>query len=191
MSGVEEFHLPGKSRVNDLADRARRVRLVITDVDGVLTAGEIFTDGDGAPLKIFNVKDGLGLHLLGRAGIERAVVTGKSSRAVERRVGELGFEYCRQGVLDKGPVVRELLGESGCTETELCYIGDDLNDLPGLVMAGLACCPADAARDVLERVHYVCAARGGHGAVREVCELILRARGDWGILVQKWVNGVM
>jgi 3-deoxy-D-manno-octulosonate 8-phosphate phosphatase (KDO 8-P phosphatase) len=185
----ERFTFPGQSLVADLAERARRVRLLVTDVDGVLTAGEMLTDSGGVPVKVFDVKDGLGLYLLGRAGIKRALVTGKTSRAVERRAEELGLEFCRQGVIDKGPAVRELLEQAGCRADGLCFIGDDLNDLPGLAVAGLACCPADAARDVHERVHYVCAADGGRGAVREMCELILRARGEWDAMVQGWTEG--
>ncbi len=189
MPESEGLRYPGEALVDDLAERARRVRLLLTDVDGVLTPGEMLSDGDGVPLKIFDVKDGLGLYLLGRAGLKCGIITGKSSRAVERRAEELGLEFCRQGALDKGPVVQELLAESGFSTDELCYIGDDLNDLPGLVVAGLACCPADAALDVRQRVHYVCSARGGHGAVREVCELILRARGDWDKMVENWCGG--
>jgi 3-deoxy-D-manno-octulosonate 8-phosphate phosphatase (KDO 8-P phosphatase) len=185
----EKFTFPGEARVADLAERARRVTLFAMDVDGVLTAGGMFSDAEGVPGKIFDVKDGLGLHILGRAGIKRAIVTGKTSRAVERRAEELGLEHCLQGALDKGPAVRELLRAADCAEDGLCYIGDDLNDLPGLVVAGLACCPADAAPDVRGRVHYVCAADGGRGAVREVCELILRARGEWDAMVQSWAEG--
>jgi 3-deoxy-D-manno-octulosonate 8-phosphate phosphatase (KDO 8-P phosphatase) len=186
---TEKKAYPGDVRVADLEERARRVRLLVTDVDGVLTAGEMLTDADGVPLKVFDVKDGLGLYLLGRAGVRRAIVTGKSSRAVERRAEELGLEHCLQGALDKGPAVRELLRAADCAEDGLCYVGDDLNDLPGLVVAGLACCPADAAPDVRSRVHYVCAAKGGKGAVREVCELILKARGEWNAMVEGWAKG--
>ncbi|MCX7021452.1 MAG: HAD hydrolase family protein [bacterium] len=185
----EKITFPGEGRVADLAERARRVRLVVMDVDGVLTAGGMISDSGGVPVKIFNVKDGLGLYLLGRVGIKRAIVTGKSSRAVEKRAEELELEYCIQGALDKGPAVRELLRAADCAQDGLCYIGDDLNDLPGLVLAGLACCPADAAPDVRGLVHYVCAADGGRGAVREVCELILRARGEWDAVVERWMKG--
>ena len=189
MGESEGFEYPGQALVDDLAERARRVRLLLTDVDGVLTDGGIFTDAEGVPLKVFDVTDGLGLYLLGRAGIKRGIITGKLGRAVQRRAEELGLDYCRQGALDKGQVVAELLAESGAKTDELSYIGDDLSDLPGLTIAGLACCPADAARDVRQRVHYICAARGGKGAVREVCELILRARGGWDKMVENWCGG--
>lgn len=186
MSNVE---YPGRCQVDDLVGRAAAVELLLTDVDGVMTRGEIYADAAGVPLKLFNVKDGMGLFLLGRAGIARGVITGKTSEAVRRRCAELQLEFCRQGVIDKGALLEGLLGECGCRAAEYAYIGDDLNDLPLLERAGLACCPADAVVDVRRRVHYVCAAPGGGGVVREVCELVLRAKGLWAGFVEAWRTG--
>lgn len=180
---------PGRARIDDLTDRAAGVKVLLTDVDGVMTRGEIVADGAGVPLKFFNVKDGMGLFLLGRAGIARGVITGKSSEAVGRRSDELRLEFCYQGVMNKGALLEGVLEECACTTRELAYIGDDLNDLPLLSAAGLACCPADAAVDVRENVHYICAARGGGGVVREVCELILKAKGVWRGFVEAWRRG--
>lgn len=188
---MTNIHVPGRSRVEDLIERAARVELFLTDVDGVLTAGEVLSDGDGVPLKIFDVKDGMGLYLLGKAGIRRGVITGKTSAAVAARCAELGLDYCRQGVGDKGRELGGILAETSLTARSLAYVGDDLNDLAPLRAAGLACCPADAAADVIERCHYVCAARGGGGAVREVAELVLKARGLWEGFLEAWTEGAV
>jgi len=174
---------------DDLLTRARRIKLLLTDVDGVLTEGRLFVDAHGEPLKLFNVKDGLGLFLLGEVGIRRGIITGKSSRAVERRAKELRLDYCHQGVLDKSTVIEGLLIDAKCTLAETAYIGDDLNDLPLLTTVGLAACPADAVEDVRERVHLLCQQNGGRGAVRELCELILKAQGHWESLIERWTRG--
>jgi len=159
--------------------RAKGVRLLLMDVDGVMTDGTIFLDDNGVETKGFNIMDGLGISLLRQAGIALGIVTGRTSQVVARRAEELRLAHVVQGCADKGAAAGEILAAEGLSWEALAYVGDDLIDLPVLRRAGLAACPAGAAAEVKAVAHHVTAAEGGRGAVRELCELILKAQGRW------------
>ena len=154
----------------------RGVRALIMDVDGVLTDGGLYYTEHGDELKRFDVRDGQGLVLLRQAGILTAIVTGKRTTLVARRADELGVAEVHQGVTDKAATVTALLARHGVPPPAACYVGDDINDLPALALVGIAVAVPDAVPIVRRAAHYVTRAHGGHGAIREVCDLILAAR---------------
>ena len=156
--------------------RAAGIELAVFDVDGVLTDGRIILGAHGDELKSFHVRDGHGLVRLREAGIERAVITGRSSPVVERRMRELGVTHVFQGIRDKQACLSELLGTLGIAASATCYVGDDLPDLPAMRLVGLPIAVADACADARAVALWVTQAGGGRGAVREVCDLLLRAR---------------
>lgn len=156
--------------------RARRVRLLVLDVDGVLTDGRLYFSAAGEELKVFHVRDGSGLVALRRAGIEIAIISGRDSAAVTRRASELGIQRVLQGVEDKGVALEALLAEIGVTAEQTACIGDDTPDLPMLRRAGLAIGVADSHPALHEAVHWLTPSPGGRGAVREACDLLLSAR---------------
>lgn len=167
--------------MGDAADRARVVRMVIFDVDGVFTDGRLYYTADGEQMKVFHVRDGVGVKALQRAGVEVAVISGRASDAVSLRMAELGVPRVFQGDHDKLPLFESLLAELGLAPAEVAFLGDDLPDLPVLRRAGLAACPADAHQDVREACHWIGRRKGGRGAVREFCDFLLDARsGDPG-----------
>lgn len=157
--------------------RARAVRFMAFDVDGVMTDGRLWYGPAGEQLKAFHVADGLGIKLLGRAGIATAILSARKSRALARRARELGIEHLVMGAEEKGEAFEKLLGSVGVGAEATGYMGDDLVDLPVLRRCGFACAPSNAQPLVRENAHYVSHARGGEGAVREVCEFVLRAQG--------------
>ncbi len=167
----------------DAMVRAKRVRLVIFDVDGVLTDGGIYTGADGELFKPFNCKDGLGITLAQRAGIETAIITGRTSKQVAFRAKELHFTHVYQGKPDKRAAYAELKEKLGLCDEEIAYIGDDLIDLPILLQAGFPAAPCDAVPEVRQRVAFVSHFGGGHGAVREILTFILQAQGKWQDLI--------
>jgi 3-deoxy-D-manno-octulosonate 8-phosphate phosphatase (KDO 8-P phosphatase) len=154
----------------------RDIRALVMDVDGVLTDGGLYYTEHGDELKRFDVRDGQGLVLLRQAGILTAIVTGRRTTLVARRAEELGIAEVHQGVTDKAETVSALLARHGVPPAAVCYLGDDVNDLPALARVGLAVAVADAVPVVRRAAHYVTRAPGGRGAVREVCDLILAAR---------------
>ena len=158
-------------------ERARRIRLLVLDVDGVLTDGRLYLSASGEELKVFHVRDGSGLVALQRAGVTVAIVSGRDSPAVTRRAAELGIRHVRQGIADKDAELDRLLVELGVAPEELACVGDDTPDAPMLRRAGLAIGVADAHPALLASAHWVTRAKGGRGAVREVCDLLLSARG--------------
>ncbi len=162
-----------------IADRARAVKLLIFDVDGVLTDGSLFYGDDGQEYKYFNSRDGHGIKMLAASGVEAAILTGRNSQVVLHRARNLGISRLVQGVHDKLRAYREMLTETGLKPEETGFVGDDLVDLPVLRRCGLACTVPDAPAELLARVHYVTMAAAGRGAAREVCELIMRAQGTW------------
>ncbi|MBW3088199.1 HAD hydrolase family protein [Bifidobacterium sp. 82T24] len=155
------------------------IRLLVMDVDGTLTDGGIFIGPDGEAMKAFNAKDGYGVkHLLPDAGIEPMIITGRRSRILERRAGELGITALYQGVHDKLPLLRRLMDKRGLDVSEVAYIGDDLNDLEAIRFAGVSGCPADATQGIIDVVDYVCRRNGGRAAVREFIEYLIRLNDD-------------
>ncbi len=159
-------------------ERARAIRLLALDVDGVLTDGRISYSNTGDELKSFNIKDGLGIKLLQRSGIEVAIITGRSSAIVERRARELGIETIVQGREDKLVALRELCAERNVSLEECAYMGDDLPDLGAIQAAGLGLSVDDGSRAVREAADWCSSRRGGDAAVREACETLLIARGE-------------
>ena len=162
-----------------LLQRAAQVRLLMLDVDGVLTDGRLFFDDDGRESKAFHVRDGYGIKLLQEWHIEVAVITARYSPAAAYRAHDLGIKRIYQGCSDKNLAYTELKIALGLEDVAVAYMGDDLIDLPILTRVGLAAAPADAHPEVGCRVHWQSAQRGGRGAVRELCELILQAQGHW------------
>jgi YrbI family 3-deoxy-D-manno-octulosonate 8-phosphate phosphatase len=171
---------------NTLEDRVQAVRLVLSDVDGVLTDGGVVYDNQGIETKRFHIHDGLGIRLWQRAGLRFGVVTSRNSHIVMVRCAELGIELVRQGVDKKLPAVRQLVAELGFTPEQVCYIGDDLPDLPVIRWAGLGVAVANATPEVRQSAHHVTRLPGGEGAVREALELILRTQRRWDELLRHY-----
>jgi 3-deoxy-D-manno-octulosonate 8-phosphate phosphatase (KDO 8-P phosphatase) len=161
--------------MSDAQQRARKVRLMLFDVDGVLTDGTLYLGENGEVMKGFNVRDGHGLKMLQDAGIEVGIVSTRNSRIVQLRCGELGIVLVKQGAANKHIVIRELLEERGLKSDQAGFMGDDLLDLSALSQCGFAATVPEAPAAVRERCHYVTSAAGGRGAAREVCELLLAA----------------
>jgi 3-deoxy-D-manno-octulosonate 8-phosphate phosphatase (KDO 8-P phosphatase) len=153
----------------DIESRARRLRILALDVDGVLTDGRIHYSSDGEEMKSFSILDGLGIKLLRRAGLRVAVITARCSPVVERRVAELGIDHCLQGREDKLAALRDLLAEQGLGLAEAAYMGDDLPDLGAIRAAGLGLTVANGCAEVVAAARWQSRARGGEGAVREAC----------------------
>ncbi|TMH73721.1 MAG: HAD family hydrolase [Betaproteobacteria bacterium] len=172
----------------DALARARRVRLVIFDVDGVLTDGRLWYGPGGEELKAFHAFDGHGVKLLRMAGLDTAIISGRESQAVEERAKELGIEYLMQGVDDKRQAFEAMLRRLKLKRAATAYMGDDVVDLPVLTRCGFACAPHEAPEDVRRRVHYIASADAGHGAAREVCEFILEAQGKLGAVLRRFLR---
>lgn len=172
----------------DLAERARRVRLLLFDVDGVLTDGKILLHADGSESKQFDIRDGTAIVLAQRAGLTTGLLSARQSAATAERAAQLRIPIVRQGAGDKLETLGEILAMEGIGEDEVAYMGDDLLDLPVLGRVGLATSPSDAAPEVRERVHWISSRRGGDGAVRELVELVLKAQGRWKTLLSTWLE---
>ncbi len=170
---------PSKPGKEELTSRAARVRLLVFDVDGVLTDGGLYYGATGELMKRFDVKDGHALVMARLVGLPAAVLTARTSSIVEVRGRELGLAAVFQGRRDKGVALDELMTQLGVQAEACAYMGDDHNDLAPLSRVGLAACPADAVPEVRQEVHFVTQSRGGHGAVRELVELCLKASGRW------------
>jgi 3-deoxy-D-manno-octulosonate 8-phosphate phosphatase (KDO 8-P phosphatase) len=164
--------------VSDVAARARAIRLAIFDVDGVLTDGTLWIGPEGETFKAFNILDGHGLKMLHSAGVATAILSGRDSLAVTRRARELSIGHVVQGADDKLAAFDQLIAKAGVAAQECAFVGDDLPDLPVMKRCGFAVAVANAVDDVKRASHYVTRAPGGGGAVREFCELVLRARGQ-------------
>jgi 3-deoxy-D-manno-octulosonate 8-phosphate phosphatase (KDO 8-P phosphatase) len=163
--------------------RAKKIRVLLMDVDGTLTNGDVcllsMPDGSAEELKIFNAHDGAGLVLAHIMGIKTGLITGRKSAAMERRARDMKMDYVFQGQPKKVAAYEEILRETGVTDEEVAYVGDDLPDLPLLGRAGLAVAVGNAVEEVKRAAHYVTARDGGNGALREVVELILKAQERW------------
>lgn len=160
----------------ELGVRAARIKLAVFDVDGVLTDGGLWYGADGEVMKRFDVKDGQGMTMAAQAGLQVAWLTARTSRIVAVRAQELSIARVHQGRKDKGPSLEALCQELGLALEQTAYMGDDVNDLPALALAGLAACPADAVPRVQAAAHFVSPCRGGHGAARSLLELVLDSR---------------
>jgi len=170
----------------NLDERCQSIRLILSDVDGVLTDGGIVFDGQGMEIKRFHVRDGLGIRLWRAAGYRFGLITHRSSQIVKLRAAELNIDVLRQGTEDKLAAMESVLKEWRLQPQQVCYIGDDLPDLPPLRYAGLGVAVADAAAELRQVAHYVTALPGGAGAVRETIEMILKAQGRWDELIQNY-----
>ncbi|NTU41783.1 MAG: HAD-IIIA family hydrolase [Nitrospirales bacterium] len=162
-----------------MEEKAKKIKLLILDVDGVLTDGSITLDNEGNELKSFHVRDGHGIKLLGKAGIPAAIITGRFSKVVERRAQELGIQEVHQRCHVKTVAYEEILTKTGLSDDEVAYVGDDVVDIPLFIRVGLPIAVADAADEAKTEALFITRERGGRGAVREVCELILKAQGKW------------
>lgn len=165
-----------------------KIKLLLLDVDGVMTDGRIIYDNQGNELKAFDVKDGHGLKMLQRAGIKIGIITGRQSEVVAKRAAELGIDILYQKALNKLDPYREILDELQLTDAQVAYVGDDVVDLPILRRVGFSATVADAVPEVLPLVDYVTVNSGGRGAVREVCDLLLKASGQWDGLTQRYFS---
>ncbi len=163
-----------------------RVKLLLLDVDGVLTDGRIYYDNNGVETKAFDVKDGHGLKLIQRAGIVVGIITGRSSDVVALRARELGIDIVYQGAKDKLVPYAEVLVTLGLTDDQVAYVGDDVVDLPILRRVGFSATVADAVDDIKPLVDYVAKRFGGRGAVREICDFILKNSGAWAEVTDRY-----
>jgi len=167
------------SVVTATADKAANIVLMGFDVDGVLTDGTLYFSSQGDEMKAFSSLDGHGLKMLQRAGVEVAIISGRSSRALELRAANLGVTELHMGIEDKRALLTKLAAQRGIELAQTGYMGDDVVDLPILRACGFSATVADGHDEVIARVDYVASKDGGRGAVREVCDLILRAQGKW------------
>lgn len=169
-----------------LAKRCQPIELIVSDVDGVLTDGTIVFNNEGIESKRFHIRDGLGIKLWQRAGGKFGLVTGRNSHIVNVRAAELGIELVRQGIEHKLAVLREIAGQFHLSAEQICYIGDDLPDLPAVRFAGLGVAVADSCAELRDVAAYVTQLAGGQGAVRETVELILKSQQRWDDVIQKY-----
>ncbi len=171
----------------DASARARKLRLMAFDVDGVMTDGSIYYTDAGTELKAFNALDGAGLKMLEKAGITVAIITGRQAACVEQRARNLGIERLYQGVHDKVACLQTMLADLGLDATAAGYMGDDVMDLGAMGLCGFAVAPANAHDAVLQRAHMVTRKHGGHGAVREACDFVLAAQGRLDDMILPWL----
>ena len=168
--------------------KASKVKLLITDIDGVMTEGGISYTSEGVELKTFNVKDGLGFKLLKEAQISSGIITGRKSAIVQKRAEELNITHIYQGIDDKWTVLSQIIQKENIQADEVAYIGDDWNDLSVFSRVGLSCCPADAHIELLNRADLVVSKNGGRGAVRELIDIILTAQNKYQTLLEKFIK---
>jgi 3-deoxy-D-manno-octulosonate 8-phosphate phosphatase (KDO 8-P phosphatase) len=175
-----------KASASALTAKAKKIKLLIFDVDGVLTDGRIILDNDGNEFKAFHVRDGHGIRMFIKAGFKVALITGRESKVVARRAQELGIADVFQKSHRKTDAYRQVIKKFGVSDEEVAYVGDDVVDLPLFVRVGLPVAVADACSEAQKAAVYVTKAAGGRGAAREVCELILKAHGKWKELVNEY-----
>lgn len=173
------MNLQEPSRTDDADERAGAVRMVLFDADGVFSDGRLFWNESGGEGRAFHARDGMGIRLGQRAGLTFGIVSGRESFAVADRARELSISEVHLGIGNKKERLGEILDRHSLSARECCFIGDDVNDLPVLREVGFAAAPVDAVAEVAETVHFVSTRRGGHGAVREVIDFVLRSTGLW------------
>jgi 3-deoxy-D-manno-octulosonate 8-phosphate phosphatase (KDO 8-P phosphatase) len=169
-----------------LKEKIKKIKLVILDVDGVLTNGKIIYNSSGNDTKEFNVKDGFGVRLLTRAGIKSVLLTARTSKVLERRAHDMGVEAVHDNALEKLPVYKKITSKFNLKDDEVCFMADDLVDLPVLKKVGFSASPSDALEDIKKRSDYVAKNKGGHGAVRELAELILKVQNKWDEVTKRY-----
>ena len=176
--------------MKDILNKATKIKLLVFDVDGVLTDGRLIVGDDGEEYKAFYSKDGLGMKMLQQTGIKIAVITARTSNAVLHRMQSLGIKHIYQGQLEKLPAFEKILTELNLSEEQAAYVGDDVIDLPVMLRAGLAVTVADAHPLVKQHAHWQTPQKGGRGAARDVCELIMQAQGTLEAQFQKYLGNV-
>lgn len=181
----ELYHTPDMKL---LFAKAEPIKLLLLDVDGVLTDGSLIYGENATEAKSFNTQDGLGLRLVQQAGVAVGLITARRSDIVQRRAEELEMAYIHQGVGRKLDAFKEILRQADLKPFEVCYMGDDWIDLALLSRVGLAACPANSVPEVLAGCHFITKRSGGHGAVRELCDLIIRAKGQHQKLLQRYTG---
>lgn len=171
---------------DDAIERARRVKLIIFDVDGVLTDGGIYHGGHGELFKAFHCRDGFGITLAHSCGLKSAIITGRTSAMTSWRAAELKISAVMQGQMNKRDAYKKIKTQFGLADEEICYVADDVIDLPVFVQVGFRAAVGDAVPEVIERAHFVANNFGGRGAVREVIEFILKAQGFWADIIERY-----
>lgn len=166
-----------------------KIKLIVLDVDGVLTDGKLYIGSDRVEYKPFHTQDGMGISLAHYTGIKTAIITGRKSEAVSKRAEELKVGYVYQGIHDKFPVLEDIMKDMDITLQEVCYMGDDINDLPIMQRVGLAVAPDNAVSIVKEYAHQVTKLRGGEGAVREMIESVISEQQDFRLLIKDYLDG--
>ncbi|MDD5267972.1 MAG: 3-deoxy-manno-octulosonate-8-phosphatase KdsC [Methylococcales bacterium] len=171
-----------------ITEKAKKLKLLILDVDGVLTDGKLFFDHQGIEYKSFHARDGHGIKLLRQTGVEVAVISGRKSNSVALRMKNLGIEHVYQGHENKRAAFNEIIEKTGITPEQAAHVGDDLLDLPIMIRVGLSIAVADANFAVKQRADWCTALPGGHGAVREVCDFIMQAQGHFDEVVNAYLK---
>lgn len=174
--------------MQDILEKAAKIKLVIFDIDGVLTTGALFIGDDGQEYKAFHSKDGHGLRMLQDGGVDVAILTGRTSNVVSHRANDLGITRVYQGKRQKLPAYEELIAETGLSHEEIAYVGDDVVDLPVMTRVGLAICVQDGHPFVKKHAHWITEHNGGCGAGRDVCELILEAQGKLDSMLESYIS---
>jgi 3-deoxy-D-manno-octulosonate 8-phosphate phosphatase (KDO 8-P phosphatase) len=171
-----------------ILEKAKEIELVIFDVDGVMTDGSLFFGDDGQEYKAFNSKDGHGLRMLLESNIKAAIITGRTSKVVEHRMKNVGIDLIFQGYRDKNPALEELKNQTGILSEHMAFVGDDVVDLPVMTQVGLAIAVQDAHPYVKQHAHWISPSEGGRGAVRDVCEFLLDARGTLDAKLESYLH---
>lgn len=174
--------------MKDILARAAHIKLLVFDVDGVLTDGRLIYGDDGQEYKAFHSRDGHGMKMLQQSGVTVAIITGRNSSVVDHRMTNLGIQHVYQGKADKLPAFEALIGELGLAPEQVAYMGDDVVDLPVMLRAGLAVAPSDAHPLVCQHAHWQTPHAGGQGAARDLCELIMEAQGTLAHAMQRYLN---
>lgn len=186
MTGMKNTHMGFDELDENLIHKIKAIRLLILDVDGVMTDGRIIMDDTGREVKNFNVKDGHGIKMLIRYGIDVVLLTGRRSQVVEYRARDLNISEVHQGIHDKLAIFYEILREKALNREDVAFMGDDVVDIPLLKKVGFSVAVADASEEVKISVDYITNKVGGNGAVREICDMILRCQGKWIDVTQKY-----
>jgi 3-deoxy-D-manno-octulosonate 8-phosphate phosphatase (KDO 8-P phosphatase) len=167
----------------------KKIKLIVFDVDGVLTDGRLYIGSGGKEFKAFHTQDGMGISIARFAGIKTAIITGRTSEAVTKRAEELKIDYVYQGIQKKMEILDKIISELNLTLEQVCYVGDDINDLPILRVIGFPAAPSNAVEIVKEQAQYISKSNGGDGAVREIIEYILKENHNYPALVEDYLSG--